>query len=119
MAEAAILPAKLVAYTNSDWNEEPWEYFNGALTTPDNLTGASAKMALRLTGQTVNAVEFTTDNSELTITLPNEIGITVPLSIMSTLTPGLYNFDLVVTYASGDIETVTAGQAQIVGGISI
>ena len=37
---------------------------------------------------------------------------------MSTLAPALYGFDLVVSYASGDIETVLAGQAQIVAGIS-
>jgi hypothetical protein len=118
MAEAAILPQALVAYTNADWNEEPFQFFAGGLGSPDDFTGASAAMGLRLAGQGVNAAELSTSNGELAITLPNEIGITAPLSLMSGLTPGLYAFDLVVTYGSGDIETVLAGQVRIVGGIS-
>lgn len=118
MAEAALLPVPLVAYTNADWNEEPFQFFTGAVTAPDDFTGASAKLGLRLAGETDNAAEFTTGNGELTITLPNEIAITAPLSLMQGLTPGRYNFDLVITYASGDVETVLAGQAQIVQGIA-
>lgn len=118
MAEAAALNQRLVAYTNSDWNEEPFQFFNGGLATPDDFNGASAKMGLRLAGQTVNAAEFTTANGELTITLPNEIGVTAPQSLMTGIAPGLYSFDLVITYASGDVETVLTGQVRIVGGVS-
>lgn len=118
MAEAAVMSTRLVAYTNADWNEEPFEFFTGGLGNPDDLTGASAKMGLRLSGQSTRAVDLSTADSTLTITLPSEIGVTAPLSLMSTLAPGLYDFDLVITYSSGDIETVLAGQVQIVAGIA-
>lgn len=118
MAEAAILPQALVAYTNADWNEEPFQFFSGGLSSPDDFTGASAKMGLRPVGQSANAAEFTTANGQLTLTLPNEIGVTAPLGVMAALAPGLYGFDLVVTYAGGDVETLLAGQVRIVGGVS-
>lgn len=116
MAEAAILPQPLVVRTNENWNEEGFQFFNG--NTPDDFTGASAKLGLRIAAATINALELTTGAGTLTITLPNEIAIAVPLATMADLTPGLYDFDLVVTYGSGDIETILAGQVQIVGGIS-
>lgn len=118
MAEAAIMPQALVAYTNADWKEEPFQFFSGGLDAPDDFTGASARMGLRLSGQATNAVEFSTDGGELTITAPNEIGVTAPLATMSSLSPGFYSFDLVVTYASGDIEVLLAGQVRIVGGVT-
>ena len=118
MAEAAIMPSRLTAYTNADWYEEPFQFFNGGLGAPDDFTGASARMGLRPAGQTTNATELTTDNGYLTITPPNEVGVTAPLSVMTGLAPGLYSWDLVITYGSGDIETVLTGQLQIVQGIS-
>ena len=118
MAEAAILPTRLVAYTNANWYEEPFQFFSGSITTPDNFSGASAKMGLLLAGATTNAIELSTANGTLTITQPNEIGVTVPEATMATLAPGVYAFDLVVTYGNGDIETVLAGQVRIVAGIS-
>lgn len=118
MAEAAIIPPTLIAYTNSNWNEEPFAFYNGALASPDDFTGASAKMGLRAAGSTTNALELTTGAGTLTITLPNEIGITVPAATMATLTPGPYAFDMVVTYGSGDVETLLAGQVEIRGGLA-
>jgi hypothetical protein len=118
MAEAAMLPQALVAYTNADWNEEPFQFFTGSTSTPEDFTGASAAMGLRLAGATANAAELTTGDGSLTVTLPNEIGVTAPLALMSALAPGQYNFDLVVTYESGDVETLLSGQVMIVGGIT-
>jgi hypothetical protein len=118
MAEAAIMPQRLVAYTNADWSEEPFQFYAGGLDSPEDFTGASARLGLRLAGQATNAAEFSTAAGTLAVTLPNEIGITVPLGEMAALAPGLYAFDLVVTYASGAVETVLAGQVQIVDGIS-
>lgn len=118
MAEAGVIPQALVAYTNSDWNEEPFQFFVGGLGTPDDFTNASAKMGLRLAGANTNALELTTGDGTLAITLPNEIGIAVPLATMATLGPGLYAWDLAVTYGSGDIETVLTGKVQVVGGIA-
>ena len=54
----------------------------------------------------------------LTYTAPNEIAITVPLATMQGIAPGLYSFDLVVTYGSGTTETILAGQVLIVQGIA-
>lgn len=106
----------ITAYTNEDWNLEPFAFTTNGLA--DDFTGASAKMGLRLAGSTTNAVEFTTAASTLAITLPNEIGVTAPLALVSTLAAGLYNWDLVVTYGSGDIETILSGQLQVVAGTS-
>jgi hypothetical protein len=117
MAEAAKMPSFLTAYTNSDWNEEPFQFFVGSTSAPDGPF-TSAKMSLRAPGASSNAAEFNSTNGELTITSPNEIGVTAPLSLMSALAPGIYAFDLVVTYTSGDIETVLTGQVRIVQGIS-
>jgi hypothetical protein len=118
MAEAAALPSALTAYTNADWREEPFAFFAGGLGSPEDFTGASARLGLRLAGQAANAAEFTTTNGELTITAPNEIGITAPLSAMSGLEPGQYSFDLIVTRANDEVETVLAGRVRIVGGLA-
>ena len=49
---------------------------------------------------------------------PNGINITVPLATMQTIPPGTYSWDMVVTYAGGDIETIAVGSVQVVPGIS-
>ena len=118
MPEAATLPRVLVAYTNADWNEEPFAFFAGGPGQPEDFTGASAKLGLRLAGQPANATEFTTDNGLLVLNLPNEIAITVPKTIVSALAPGLYDWDLIVTYPAGDIQTLLLGHARIAEGLA-
>lgn len=116
MASATLPP--LTAYTNSDWFEEPFAFFDGDENTPQDLTGASARMALRLAGRATPALELSTANGYLVLALPNEIGVCVPQASMASLEPGAYAFDLVLTYASGQTETVLVGQVDVVGGIS-
>jgi len=118
MPEAATLPRVLVAYTNADWNEEPFRFFAGGPGAPEDFTGASARLGLRLAGQAANATEFTTDNGMLTLTLPNEIAITAPAAVVGPLAPGLYDWDLIVTYPAGDTQTLLFGQARITQGLA-
>ena len=118
MPEAATLPRVLVAYTNADWNEEPFAFFAGGPGAPEDFTGAAARLGLRLAGQGANATELTTDNGLLTLTLPNEIAITVPQAVVAALAPGLYDWDLAITYPAGDSQTVLLGQARIAPGLA-
>jgi len=118
MPEAATLPRVLVAYTNADWNEEPFAFFAGGPGAPEDFTGAAARLGLRLAGQGANATELTTDNGLLTLTLPNEIAITVPQAAVAALAPGLYDWDLAITYPAGDSQTVLLGQARIAPGLA-
>ena len=118
MPEAATLPRVLVAYTNADWNEEPFAFFAGGPGQPEAFTGADARLGLRLAGQPANATEFTTDNGMLTLTLPNEIAITAPMAVVSALAAGLYDWDLIVTYPGGDTQTLLYGQARIAQGLA-
>lgn len=113
---AAVLPKTLVVYTNEDWFAEPWIFKQNGVA--EDFTGASAKMGLRMRGAATNAAEFTTGNGELTFTLPNEIGITAPLAVVSTLPPGKGDFDVVVTYASGQVKTKLVGTVEVVEGLS-
>lgn len=118
MAEAAVMPQVLIAFTDANWTEDPFQFYLGGSTTADNFAGATAKMGLRLGGASTSAVELTTANGYLTIIAPNQISITAPLALMSTILPGLYNWEIVVTYASGDIEAVLVGQVRIVQGLT-
>jgi hypothetical protein len=118
MPEAATLPRVLIAATNADWNEEPFRFFAGGPGQPEDFTGAPAKFGLRLAGQPANATEFTTDNGMLTLTLPNEIAITAPVAVISALAPGLYDWDLIVTYPAGDTQTLLLGHARIAEGLA-
>jgi len=118
MPEAATLPRVLVAYTNADWNEEPFRFYAGGPSAPEDFAGAAASLGLRIAGQGANATEFTTDNGLLVLNLPNEIAITVPKTIVSALAPGLYDWDLTILYPAGDAQTVLYGQAHIVEGLA-
>lgn len=118
MPQAAALPVRLVAFTDADWTEDPFQFFLGTYDGAEDFTGASAVLALRLVGGTVNAAEFTSGNGELAIALPNRIAITANKTQMAAFAPGLYGWELVVTYASGAIEALLTGQAQINQGLT-
>lgn len=118
MAEAAVLPRVLVAYTNADWLEEPFQFFTGDVSAPEDFTGASAKCGLRRSDSTSNAADFGTDDGALTLTLPNELAITAPKAAMEGLAPGGYAFDLVITRASGQVEVLLTGKVEIVQGLA-
>jgi len=114
---SSALP-QLTAFTNAGWCEEPFQFFVGSINTPDDFAGASFALGLRPVGSGVTSVHMSDGDGRLTVTLPNEVGITVDEADMADITPGLYNFDLVVTRAAGQVQNLLQGQVQIVGGIA-
>lgn len=109
---------QLTAFTNAGWYEEPFQFFLGSINTPDDFTGASFALGLRPAGSGVTSFHMSDANGRLTVTLPNEVGITVVEADMAGLAPGPYGFDLVVTRASGQFQNLLQGTVQIVGGIA-
>jgi hypothetical protein len=83
-----------------------------ATEAPINLTGASARLYLRDSQQTI-VLQATSANNLLTITpLEGRIDLQVPYSQMN-LPIGKYKFDLEVTHANGVRKTYEQNMLQL------
>lgn len=116
MSAAAPL-GELVAYTNEDWLEPPWQFFlnDGSM---ENFTGCSFAAGLRPAGTLTTTFHLTDTNARLMVTLPNEVSPTVPLADMQDLAPGQYDFDLIVTRVSGETDTLAVAVVRIIRGVA-
>ena len=91
----------------SRWQFRVW--LDEAKTIPADLTGAAAKAQIR-PGHAGTATDMV-----CVITLPNIIAMTLPAG---TSPPQRGLWDLEVTYASGDVQTVLAGKVTVQGDVT-
>jgi hypothetical protein len=85
----------------------------GADNQPINLTGASARVQLRDSKNTL-MVEASTGNGLITITpTQGRIDMNVPYSAMEAIPVGTYQYDLEVTFANGVRRTYVVDQLYI------
>jgi hypothetical protein len=77
-------------------------------TVPVDLTGASARAEINQAGTVMLFV--------VTIDLPNLINVVLPAGDW-VLQTGAARWDLQLTYASGDVNTLVAGAVTIVGDV--
>ena len=108
MAANGLVP-NITVKNNTDWLEEPFEFFLGDLTEPDSFAGCTAEMGLRLVGRYVNALEPTTVNGMLAFTADNEISIVISNTYIKDLPLGDYVYDIILNRPGGEIEEMISG----------
>ena len=118
MAVAPLLTTPLVAYTNADWNEQPFRFWVGNATTADSFTGCTFDATLSPSAAPGAALHLTSAGGTLTVTQPNIVAITVSAATMAGVAPGTYDFELRKTTAGGVKTIVLRGQVQIVAGLA-
>lgn len=106
----AALPLTLYRGDTARWQFKLWA--DTDKTQPVDLTGVAAKAEIRdKPGGTVKG-QLTCD-----IVLPNIINASLDPATSKAL-PGKASWDLQLTYASGDIETVLAGPVSVTSDVT-
>lgn len=88
-----------------------WE--DAGKTIPTDLTGATAKSEIRDSGNGAVPTPLT-----VTITLPNSINAIVPANAVLPGKGARPVWDLQVTWASGDVQTVVKGNVVLKGDVT-
>ena len=91
----------------------------GFISTPINLTGATARLMARTSVSAgTTAVSATIDNSQISINAAEgTISLDVPPSVTDDLL-GSYVWDLEVTYSNDQVQTVAEGTLVVTQGVT-
>ena len=82
---------------------------------PYNLTGYTARMQVRSNAASSTVVlELTTENGRISLgTSQWNVNLTVPASVTTNLTPGLYVYDLELVSGGGVVSRIVEGNFNI------
>lgn len=114
--DAPNITDRLVARLSADWLEEPFNFFVGDLSTPDDFTGCSITGGLFRNG--VLLVDLASAGGRTVITdTPASVSIRCPLSALVTPAgpgPGTYSLALSLVTPGGDVQDLIGAVVELV-----
>lgn len=83
--------------------------------TPINLTGYTARMHVRTAANAASTIlELTTENSRIALGgTAGTVSLTVAANVTTSLTPGLYVYDLEVVSGGGEVTRLVEGNFNV------
>lgn len=99
-----VYPLQVYCGDTQTWQFVLWQ--DAAKTVPLDLTGATASSQIRVRPEGALLVDM---SPSITIALPNTINMTITSEQSESLPQGIWAWDLQVTFAAGNVQTVLAG----------